>query len=129
MSRPLRRVARLNPSAAVHGLGRVAARDPTKAASSSRYACSKRSTKSGHAGPAGGGTPGSTERMGVRGPRPTETLSPAPEELGPDVVAERVVTGDGHHAERAVGQRSVATAVSTSPYLAKTGKPRTEPVA
>ena len=29
-------------------------------------------------GPAGGGTPGSTERSGIRGPRPTLTLSREP---------------------------------------------------
>ena len=56
---------------------------------------SKRSMKSAQAGPAGGGTPGSTECIGVRGPRPTLIESPRPEELRPDVVAERVVAGDG----------------------------------
>ena len=48
------------------------------ALNSAAYAGVKRSMKSAHAGPAGGGTPGSTERSGVRGPRPTETLSPEP---------------------------------------------------
>ena len=54
---------------------RATARNAT---SSARYASGKRSMKPGHAGPAGGGTPGSTDRMGVRGPRPTLTLSRDP---------------------------------------------------
>ena len=61
--------------------------------------------KSARPGRPAAATPGSTERIGVRGPRPTLTESRGAEQLGADVVAERIVAG------RRSGSRSVPSAM------------------